>query len=105
MTDKIRFLIDEEAPKMKSALSVSGLDAMGQRVVELSSEVIQKSIDGTLQNILGLLSAVTAETPTHTVSEVRFSLTLDASGEVSVVSLAKGTLKGSAGLEFTIKKK
>jgi len=105
MTQTIRFLIDDEPPKMKGALPVPGFDGLGQRVVELSNEVLQKSIDGALQNVFGLLSAITAETSTHVVSEVSFSLTFGASGEVSVLSLAKGSLKGSTGLAFTIQKK
>lgn len=105
MTATIRLLVDEDLPKMKTALPVPGFEGIGQRVVEISGEVLQRSIDGALQNILNLLSSVTAETATHEVSQVSFSLTFDATGEVSVVSLAKGALKGSTGLAFTIKKK
>ncbi|AUT74503.1 Pepco domain-containing protein [Paraburkholderia hospita] len=105
MNTKTRLLIDSEPPQMKSAFPVPGLDVMGQRVVEISNDVLKKSIDGALQNILSLLATVTTESTTHKVSEVAFSLTFDATGEVSVVSLAKGSLKGSAGLEITIKSK
>ncbi|MCO7513807.1 hypothetical protein NJF44_09115 [Pseudomonas guariconensis] len=105
MARKIRLLVNEEPPRTKSALPVPGFDALGQRVVELGSDVLKKSIDGTLQGIFELLSEVTDESATHVVTEISFSLAFDASGEVSVVSLAKGSLKGSTGLEFTIRKK
>lgn len=105
MTKKIKLLVNEEPPKTRSALPVPGFDALGQRVVEISTDALQKSVDGALQNIFGLLSAVTEESSTHVVTEVSFSLTFDASGEVSLLFLAKGSLKGATGLEFTIRKK
>lgn len=105
MTAQTRLLVDAEPLQMKSSLPFPGLGEIGQRVVEVSNNALQKSLDGALHNILGLLATVTTESATHMVSEVSFSLTFDASGEVSVVSLAKGALKGSAGLAFTIKAK
>jgi len=105
MVDKIRFMVDEESPKQLSAFPVPGLDGIGHRVVEVGSDIIKKSVDTTLQGILELLSSVTTETSEHVVSEVSFSLAFDASGEVSVISLAKGTLKGSTGIQFKIVRK
>ena len=105
MSETVRLLIDEEAPKSKSALPVPGLDVVGQRVVEISGATLRSSIDGALKNILALLSSVGDESAKHVVSEITFSLTFDASGEVSLVSLAKAALKGSTGLQFTIKRK
>lgn len=105
VTKMLRLLVDEDGLQAKSALPIPGLDAVGQRVVELGSDVLRSSIDSALQGILEILSSVNAESATHTVSEVSFNLAFDASGEVSVVSVVKGNLKGSTGLQFTIKKK
>lgn len=105
MVEKLRILVDEEPPRMKNALPLPGLDAIGQRVIELSGDVLKASIDGALQNVLSLISEVTQESESHVVSQVSFSLTFDATGEVSLVSLAKGSLKGSSGLQFTISRK
>jgi hypothetical protein len=105
MNETLRILVDEEAPKMKSALGLPGLDTVGQRVVELGGDALRASVGNALQSVLSLLSDVSQENGTHVVSEVSFSLTFDASGEVSLVSLAKGALKGSTGLQFTITRK
>src|SRR4051812_13274173 len=105
MSKSLNVLVDEELPTAKSALSVPGLDSIGQRVVEISGDVLRASVDGALQSVLSLLSEVSQESETHLVSQVSFSLTFDASGEVSVLSLAKGALKGGTGLQFTITKK
>lgn len=105
MSDSLRVLVDEEPPKTRSALPLPGIDSLGQKVVALSGDVLRASIDGALRNILSMLSSVSQESATHVVSEVSFSLTFDAAGEVSLVSVAKGSLKGSTGLQFTITKK
>ena len=103
--DKLRFLVDEEEIKVKSALPIPGLEEATQAVVEISGNVLKKNLDNMLRNIFELIDTVTMENEAYFVSETRFSLVFDAEGEISIVSLAKGSLKGQTGLEFTIERK
>jgi hypothetical protein len=105
MSENLRVLVDDDAPKIKGALPLPGLESLSQRVVELSGDALRASINGALQNVLSVISDVTQESESHVVSQVSFSLMFDASGEVSLVSLAKGSVKGSSGLQFTITRK
>lgn len=105
MENTIKFLVDEEEVTIKGALPLSGLDGMSQRVIELSGEAIQKSMTSTLNGVLKMVSKADIESETHYIAETKFNVVLNASGEVSIVSLAKGAVTSGVGMEFTIKRK
>lgn len=105
MDEKIKILVTDEKPNIKSSLPFPGMEEISQRVVEIGRDAIAKNLEKAIGNVLDLLSSIRTENESHQVSETKFSLIFDATGEVSIVSLAKGSVKGSSGLEFTIKSK
>ncbi|MBS1721919.1 MAG: hypothetical protein JSS66_02810 [Armatimonadetes bacterium] len=101
----LKFVVDAPEPVVRGAMPFKDLDAFASEVVEFSSDLIKHNLDDALASILTLLEAVTTESKTHLVSEVSFSLAFDASGELAILSMAKGALKGSAGIQVVISRK
>jgi hypothetical protein len=101
----IKFTVDKEDFELKQSLPLSGFSGVYNEVVELSSKTLIKSFDKTLSGIFELLEKTKTESDEHFVSQVKLNLAVDSSGEVSIVSILKGSVKGSLGLEFTIERK
>ena len=105
MKKTVRLLVDVESPKVKGSLPLPGIADVSQKVVEVSSDALKQSASNAIDGIMMLLSEVNTETDTHVVSETKFRLVFDASGEVSIVSVVKASLSSGTGLEFVIKRK
>jgi len=103
---KLKFLVEDgESLEIKSALPIPGLGEISHKIVELSEAAVQKGLNQVLSDVLDLLTNVTLENDAFSVSEMRFTLAFDAAGQVSIVSLAKASLTGRTGMEFTITRK
>jgi hypothetical protein len=97
----IRFVVDDPgAPQVRSAFP--GFDQTAAKIVELGMSQLQKSTSDALESVYSLLHAIPLESGAFGVDTIRFTLRVDASGEVSIVSLAKGSLGTQAGIEVTI---
>ncbi|MBI3242349.1 MAG: hypothetical protein HYZ49_08660 [Chloroflexi bacterium] len=104
--DTIRVLTDDFSNlEVKGALPGLGIDKALQVAVDVGRDSLKKSIDEILEEILHILSNAPLESDKLEVSEIKFTLSVNSSGEVSLVSLAKGSLGGQTGLEFTIVKR
>lgn len=66
---------------------------------------LRDNINQSLESIFEVISNVVVESQKYEVSEITFSLNISSTGEVSLVSLAKGTIGGQTGLSFKITKK
>jgi len=98
---KIRILVDDlDEIEMKSALP--GLAGAYRRAVDVELDKLKNNVNSTLDGIFSLLSNVTLETKDFEVDTIRFALHINASGEISLISLAKGSLGVQEGIEFSI---
>lgn len=97
----IRILVDDfEEIKVKGALP--GVAKAAYKAVDISAESLNTRVKKMLEQVFSLLSNMSLQTEDFEVDKIRFVLHIDASGEVSLVSLAKGSLGVKSGLEFTI---
>jgi hypothetical protein len=85
---------------MKSALA--GFNAELTKVVDIGVGQLQKSASDALEGIYTLLQGLPLEAGDFRVDEIRFTMRIDATGEVSIVSVAKGSLGAQAGVEVKI---
>jgi hypothetical protein len=100
----IRFIVDSEVPSnARSALPLPQFSSIATQSVEITREAACKSFGTAIQDVMEILSTVPSSTHAARVIEVKFTLTINVGGEVSIVSLAKGQLSGATGLEFTIR--
>jgi len=103
---RLKLLVDDpEKFEIKGALPTQNIYEIFQRTVDIGLEELENRVNESLERVLNLLSRATLESNDYEVNSVRFTLRIDASGEVSLVSLAKGSLGGQTGLEFTLTRK
>jgi len=96
----VRFIVDADAPTtMHSALP---LPPIGAKSVQVSGEAISRACTSAVRSIMQAISAIPRQVRTARMTQVKFTLAVDAAGEVSIASLVHGRLGGSTGLEFTI---
>jgi hypothetical protein len=99
----LRLMVDSQpTPETRGMLPIPQLQALSGEIVELGKEAIRDSIGNALSDVMEILSSIPLQKGLLSVSEVKFTMTLDARGEVSILSLAKGSLSGSTGFQFTI---
>lgn len=82
-----------------------GVVAVAQKVVQLGEETFTASVAGLVSAVASALDRVDLARSTYELADVKFSLSFDAKGEVSIVSLAKGTVAGKSGLEITLRRR
>lgn len=100
MSDTIPILVDAPAgPNMRGPA-----DSTASRVVAVAADVLKNKI-AHLSRILADTTAATPPDAPFEVAELRFTVHLDANGEVSVMSLAKGAITAGAGIEITLRKR
>jgi hypothetical protein len=104
MDDKLRFLVDDEpiAPKIKGALPLPNLGDMSRKVVEISTDGVAESVARAVSKFYTIIQRMPEDCPGYKLESIRFSLVIDASGEIAILSAVKGGLSGHTGLEFTI---
>jgi hypothetical protein len=101
-TDSLPIQLDDST---KGLLPLESLANLGNKVVEIGVASLQKSLNETLESMFEVLSNVQLENEKFKVDEVKFTLSIDGQGEISLASFATGTVSGQTGIEFTITKK
>lgn len=106
MSDTIPILVDAPPAAATPGVTMRGGTASSTagRVVDVAADVLKKRI-ADLSRILADTTAATPPDAPFEVAELRFTLHLDANGEVSVMSLAKGAVTAGAGIEITLRKR
>jgi hypothetical protein len=100
----MRFVVDaEQSSAVHSALPLPHLSSLAAQSVEISREAVCKACSSTVQDVMDVLSSLPKSKNAAKITEVKFTLMLNAGGEVSIMSLAKGHLSGATGFEFTIR--
>lgn len=100
---KLRILVDDERKvEAKGAFPFDGIDNAAQKTIEIGVDSLQKNIQNTLNSIFALLSKATLQNDQFEVEHVVFSLCFDTKGEVSLVSVASGSITTQTGIQFTL---
>ena len=100
---KIRIFVDDLVQtEIKGVLSVPELKTVLYKMVDIDFTVLQQNIGNLLNGILAILSNSTSQSEDFEIQSVNFTVNINASGEVSLVSLAKGAIAGQTGIGFTI---
>lgn len=103
MDDKLKILVDDVLqPTIKGALPLGNIPISTTKVLEISRSALMKSLEGTLAQVMHLVAEMPKTDRNVTLKEVVFSLAFDAKGEVSLLSVAKGSLGGQTGLTFKL---
>lgn len=99
----ISVLVDDlQEVKVKGAFPLPNFEEALQKVAQVGIEKLRDSVSKTLAGVFFILSDTTLESGEYAIDTIRFSLNIDMSGEVSLVSLLKGSVGEHTGLEFTI---
>lgn len=102
MSDTIPILVD--APPAGPNMRGGTTEKAATRVMNVTTEFLKTRI-GDLARILSDAAASAPQDTPYEVTEVRFTIHVDATGEVSVMSLAKGAVTTGAGIEVTLTKR
>jgi hypothetical protein len=70
-------------------------------MVGVSVDKVRREMRGALATLSDLLDDATVVAKGYELKEVSFTLGLEASGQVSLLSLASGNVGASSGLQFT----
>jgi hypothetical protein len=97
----------EQTPFAKSARpSIESLvTLLPRKTLEISLDALTNDISRTYEDVVKVLSNLPAEDDKFAIKEISFSLGLDSTGEVSLVSTASGSVATQVGLTFTLIKK
>jgi hypothetical protein len=98
MSDFIPIMVDAPA----------GTPMRGRNVVSQVVKVAADVLKARMGDLARTLSEAAASAPQDTpfeVTEVSFTIHVDANGEVSVMSLAKGAVTAGAGIQVTLRKR
>jgi hypothetical protein len=79
--------------------------AVSRKVVTVSADKVRREISKALSTVDEVLKNASRSAKDFDLSEVSFTLGLEASGEVSLLSLASGSVGASSGLQFTFKRR
>lgn len=106
----IRILVDDVATPLGEILETTQSRGVAptnlrSRSIDLPTRTLANAVGKLLTSVYAVLSQTPLDTEQFEVTEVAFTLTVDAAGEVSLVSLAKGTLSQQSGLSFKITRK
>lgn len=81
-----------------------GLESATQKVVELSGQAFRSAVAGAVGAVAQALDSVGPPRGQFAVEEVKFTLTFDAGGEVSIFAVGKGSLASKSGVEILLKR-
>lgn len=100
----IRFRVDAPIPEnVAQALPLKNeLLQLNETILDLGIDEFGRKISDAVKKVQKAFAGLEDVAGSFKVSEVTFSLSLDAGGEVSILSLAKGSLNGSAGIEVKL---
>jgi hypothetical protein len=74
-------------------------------LIDIDADHVQKNLDATIRSLFSILAKSTLESNDFRVERIDFTLNINASGEVSLLSIAKGSIGSQAGLTFTINRR
>jgi hypothetical protein len=105
MSDTIPILVDAP-PATTPGVTMRGgtASSTATTVVNVGADLLKKKI-ADLSRILADTTAATPPDAPFEVAELRFTVHMEANGEVSVMSLAKGAITAGAGIEITLRKR
>ena len=107
MAEGLRILVEEQLfEDERGALGLPGAMSKLRRGVDLSSEQLSET-KAQIEEILASISQLLSEPPSTDLEmeSVTFTLTFEASGKVSLLSVVSGDVGSSAGLQLTFKRK
>jgi hypothetical protein len=74
------------------------------KAIEVAIENLQGEVNNVLQGVFSLLSRATLSKDNFTVDEIHFSVGIDASGKVSLLSIVSGAVGARSCIQFKIKR-
>lgn len=98
----MKIIVDQQIPETKSSLPLPNFEKISTRIIDVGSDVIKSKFQETISDITEILANVKMSNEKCKISEAKFTLTFSASGEVALMSIAKGALSGTSGIEFTV---
>lgn len=106
LVDNDKFSSENESAILSARPQIEDLIKRGittppNKVIELEVGVLTKRIDSTLSTITGILDQLsTKKESLYQLDEISFSLGIDSTGEVSIVSTVTGSVSSQVGLNF-----
>lgn len=104
MSDCIPILVDQVASPAYRGMMPDAAGRALDVVVEVAGDVLRERLAG-LTRLLSDAAAATPSDGPFEVAELRFTVHVNANGEVSVMSLAKGGVAAGAGIEVTLRRR
>lgn len=104
---KISVLVDnEQSVPVRGALPLGGmLNQVMSTVTEIDRELLRRNFSKALKDVQHVLADVTLETGNFQVEDVTLSLTIGKSGEVSLVSITKGSVSAGTCIAVRLRRK
>lgn len=105
MTKKIKIITDQPFDTdIKSSMSLPGIeDLLPNKLSEVTVDKFKSNIESSISELLTIFSGINTNSNKAFIDTVKFNVSIDAKGEVAIVSLLKGGISSSVGIEFTIK--
>src|SRR4051794_8897864 len=98
----MKIVVDKSMAEVKSSLSLPNLDKISTQIIDVGSDILKSKFQETINDIAEVLSEVKLSNEKYKISEAKFTLTFNASDEVALMSIVKGALSGTSGIEFTV---
>lgn len=107
ISPSIRLLVDapEGAAKGSNFGLPQGIGAVSQKIVEVGGEAFRSSVASIVSSVAEALEGVDLSGKAYELGDAKFVISFDAGGEVSIISLAKGSVSGKTGIEVTIRRR
>ena len=101
---KISILVDEQPAAVRGARSQveEFLASRTRQVIDFGVETLKTQVENTLGSILDILGDIDLHGDEFEIGSVSFTLSINAEGKISVVSVASGTIASHTGLTFTL---
>ncbi len=102
--EKIRIITDKKEISGKSALPMPNLGSIvSQEISEININTLKNNIESALETMIDAFSKVDLNKSKAYLDCVKFNMSIDAKGEVALISVIKAGISTSTGIEFTIK--
>lgn len=112
MTNKIKILVDEASVSEKQSRPIEGKEARpslesfirstGGRLIELESGILSEAISETYSSIVSALSNLPSSSRQFKIQSISFTLSIDSTGSVSLVSTVSSAVKAQTGITFVL---
>jgi hypothetical protein len=112
MRDKLTVLVDEPTPAKREPQpmlrkaarpSLEGfIRTTAGRVIEVETASLSQEISNAYGTMLAALAALPVTSPLYRVQTISFTLAIDSTGTVSLVSAVSGAVKTQTGITFVL---